>query len=190
MGRITSLASQYLHFVSSLPAEAADDLTNVLSTPPAADQYQELKTAILSSRTLSEHSRMKQLVTAEELGDRRRSKMLRQTRQLLRDQGLESDKPILRELFLQRLPQSIVPVPASMGNLSLQRLADMADRVIEYFTLAISAVSTPPSGGTETSTSSELADPLTRTEEAIAALPFSSGRSRQITRRSSGTRSA
>lgn len=82
--RITSPASLYLQVVSSLRAEVADDLVDTFFTPPATDQYQKLKTAILSHRTPSEHNHLKQLVTVEELGNRRPLEMLRQMGQLLR----------------------------------------------------------------------------------------------------------
>lgn len=98
--RITSPASQYLNVASSLLAEVADSVVDILSTPPATKQYQKLNTAILSRRSPSEHSRLKQLVTAEESVDRRPTEMLRQMRKLLGDQGPESDNPLLREIFL------------------------------------------------------------------------------------------
>lgn len=66
MRRITGPASQYLYVMLALPDEVVDDLVEIFSTFPAADQYQRLKTAIISRRTPSEHSRRKRLLTPEE----------------------------------------------------------------------------------------------------------------------------
>lgn len=75
--------------------------------------------------------------------------------QLLSDQRPEPDSLLLRETFLQHLPQSIVPELTSSDTLFVGRLVDMTDRVIEYSCLAVSPVSTPSlSARPQTSTSS------------------------------------
>lgn len=65
----------------------------------------------------------------------------------------------------------------------------MADRVVEYSSLAVPAVSTlVPSAGAETSMSSGLENRLTHIEEAASALRFSSGQSCKHNWQSSHTR--
>ena len=65
--------------------------------------------------------------------------------QLLGDSaGPETDSSFLRELFLQRLPGSVRMVLASTGNaMSLEALAQMADKIVEVATPMISAINAP-----------------------------------------------
>ncbi|KAH6924306.1 hypothetical protein HPB50_014854 [Hyalomma asiaticum] len=68
-------------------------------------------------------------------------------RQLLGDSMQESESPLLRELFLQRLPQNLLPVLAAAGDMPLEKLAELADRIAEYSrtdpTVAAAAAMTP-----------------------------------------------
>ncbi|CAN7943356.1 unnamed protein product [Ixodes hexagonus] len=82
---ITSQITKYLHVVSALPAEVADELEDILAATPTANQYDHLKAAILARKTASERSRLQSLLNMEELGDQRPSQLLRRMRQLLGD---------------------------------------------------------------------------------------------------------
>ena len=68
--------------------------------------------------------------------------------QLLGDlAGPEPDSSFLRELFLQRLPGSVRMVLASTGNaMSLESLAQMADKIVEVAMPTISAINFIRSG--------------------------------------------
>ncbi|KAH6923674.1 hypothetical protein HPB50_004769 [Hyalomma asiaticum] len=66
---------------------------------------------------------------SEKLGDRRLSQLLNSMRQLLRSSDVGSNGKLFRELFLQCLPQSTRLVLAAAGELTLDRLAQLADRV-------------------------------------------------------------
>lgn len=130
--RITSQRVKYLHVVSTLPSEVADEFDDVLSVPHPSEPYEHFKTIVLTRKTVSERSRLQQLLNAEELGDRRPSQMLHRMRQLLGDGTQDSKSPLLRELFFQRLPQNLVPVLAAAGEMPLEKLAELADRIYDY----------------------------------------------------------
>lgn len=138
--RITTQESRYYHVVSALPPEVADELDDVLALPPPENAYDHIKEIILARKTASEASRIQQLLTTEELGDRRPSQLLHRMRQLLGERAPDQSLPILRELFLQRLPQGIRMTLAPATDLPLDRLAEMADRVAEYAAPTLSSV--------------------------------------------------
>ncbi|KAM7281270.1 hypothetical protein ISCGN_006365, partial [Ixodes scapularis] len=121
---ITSQATKYLHVVSSLPAEVADELEDIFAALPTSNQYNNLKAAILARKTASERSRVQHLLNMEELGDQRPSQLLRRMRQLLGDATSDADTSLLHELFLQRLPNDMVVVLAAAEDMPLERLAD------------------------------------------------------------------
>ncbi|XP_064462642.1 uncharacterized protein K02A2.6-like [Ornithodoros turicata] len=80
-----------------------------------------------------------QLLSQEELG--RPSQLLRRMRQLLGDNSASLDDTILRERFLQRLPQNVEMVLATAADMSLDQLATLADAVVEVASPTLSAVS-------------------------------------------------
>ncbi|KAH8009920.1 hypothetical protein HPB51_022480 [Rhipicephalus microplus] len=81
--QITSQQTRYWNLVSCLPPDVADDLADILASPHPSRPYDTLKVAIISRKSESEHSRLQQLITATELGDRRPSQLLRRMHQLL-----------------------------------------------------------------------------------------------------------
>ncbi|KAH8022158.1 hypothetical protein HPB51_022291 [Rhipicephalus microplus] len=126
-------------------SDVADDLADILASPHPSHPYDTLKTAINSRKSQSEHSRLQQLITATELGDRRPSQLLRHMRELLGGPSAPQEEKLLRELFLQRIPQSIVPVLVAAGDVPVDTLAEMADRVADYSRAhSLNAVTTPP----------------------------------------------
>ena len=64
--------------------------------------------------------------------------------QLLGDSvGLKPDSRFLCKLFLQRLPYHVGMVLAAAGDMSLEALAQLADKVMEVATYTILAVHVP-----------------------------------------------
>ncbi|XP_075557183.1 uncharacterized protein LOC142589566 [Dermacentor variabilis] len=76
----------------------------------------------------SELTRLQQLLTDEELRDRRPSLLLRRMRQLLGERDVPTHSALLRELFLRRLSEPIRLVVAAAGDGILDRLAELADQ--------------------------------------------------------------
>lgn len=172
--RISSQSSRYLHVVSCLPSEIADELSDVLARPPEENPYDHLKETILNRKTETERSRLQQLLTAEELGDRRPSQLLRRMRQLLGDcSAEEANSSLLREMFLQRLPQNLLMVLAAADDMSLDRLAELADRVAAYTTPSLGHIAATSSGHDTPASTSRLEERLGRIETALAALSIS-----------------
>ncbi|KAH8025862.1 hypothetical protein HPB51_013461 [Rhipicephalus microplus] len=142
--KITSQQTRHWHLVSCLPPDVADDLADILASPHPSHPYDTLKAAIISRKSESEHSRLQQLITATELGDRHPSQLLRRMRQLLGGPSTPQEEKLLRELFLQHLPQSMVPVLVA-ADVPLDTLAEMADQVADYSRAhSLNAVTTPP----------------------------------------------
>ncbi|XP_064468689.1 uncharacterized protein LOC135382952 [Ornithodoros turicata] len=128
---ITSQLAKFRHVVSVLPQEVAAQLIDVLTAPPAANPYDALKAALLERTTASERKRFQELLSAEDLGDRRPTELLRHMQNLLGERAVTFDASFLKQLFLQRLPPTVQMILTSASTLSLPELALLADKVME-----------------------------------------------------------
>ncbi|CAN7991375.1 unnamed protein product [Ixodes hexagonus] len=61
-------------------------------------------------------------------------------RHLLEEKASTVDDSLLRQLFLQRLPTNVCMVPAAAGDMTLDDLAALADRVVEVASPSISPI--------------------------------------------------
>ncbi|KAG0419489.1 hypothetical protein HPB47_004068 [Ixodes persulcatus] len=135
----------------------------VMNRADGSHAYDQLKAAILLRKSESTTSRLQRLLTTEELGDQRPSQLLHRMRQLLGEQASDVNNSILRELLLQRLPQGIRMVLAPANDTSLDRLAEMADRVAEYAVPMVAEFTEPQSSTTATQELQAKVDQLTAT---------------------------
>ncbi|XP_064479967.1 uncharacterized protein LOC135393482 [Ornithodoros turicata] len=135
------------HLISALTPSAATEVYDILASPSPSTPYHQLKQALLQRTTLSSRSRLQQLLSTEELGDRRPSQLLRRMRQLLGDQSASVDDALLRDLFLQRLLQNVQIVKATAADMTLDQLDTLGDAVMEVANTAVAAVfpALPPS---------------------------------------------
>ena len=161
------------HVISSLSPAFATEVRDLLLKPPAEHPYNTLKAELIKRTAASEQRNIQQLISGEELGDRKPTQLLRRMQQLLGDQLATAGETnnFLREHFLQRLPANVRMVLASTDQgMELHRLADMADKVMEVATPSVAAItSTPPIDVPRTSDKSDLKQ-LTEKVSRLASL--------------------
>ena len=123
---IVQSRTRFDHIIAALSPEVATEVRDLIFHPPEENPYQLLKDALIQRTEASEQRRLQQLLTSEELGDRKPSQLLRRMQQLLGDSGPPPDSAFVRQLFLQRLPSSVRMVLASSSStLSLPQLAEL-----------------------------------------------------------------
>ena len=102
-----NVVQQRTHFdyvIAALASEVATEVRDLILNPPADQPYDRLKEALIQRTEASEQRRLQQLLTAEELGDRKPSQLLWHMQQLLGDSGPALDSAIIRQLFLATPP--------------------------------------------------------------------------------------
>ncbi|CAN7981259.1 unnamed protein product, partial [Ixodes pacificus] len=99
---VTTQGRKYHHVVSALSPAAADEVYDVLANPAAATPYDQLKNALLQRTDVSERSRVQQLLSAEDLGDRRPSQLLRRMTQFLGERANNLDDVFLPRAVLAK----------------------------------------------------------------------------------------
>lgn len=139
---ITAEKTKFDYVIASLAPDIATEVRDLILTPPAETPYTTLKRELIKRTGGSNQQKMQKLLQDVELGDRKPSQLLRRMRQLW--SGPANDD-FLRELFLQRLPSNVrMTLVPSGDELTLEKLADMADRILELATPTIGAVHTLP----------------------------------------------
>ena len=125
--QITRETTKFAHVVSSLSHDFAHEVRDTLLNPPQENPYTTLKQELVSRLCASHQKRLWQLLTEEQLSDRKPSQFLRHLQQL------QGDTPVdgLQELFLQRLPSHVCLVLATATDLSIDQQARLADNLME-----------------------------------------------------------
>ena len=144
---VTAQKTRFDYVIASLSPEFATEVRDVILKPPTDHAYDMLKTQLIKRTAASEQRKLQQLFSREELGDRKPTQLLRRMQQLVGDKlGTTDNDSFLRELFLQRLPPNVRMILASSdSSLSLDKLAELADKVAEVALPTVATViETPP----------------------------------------------
>lgn len=185
LGKITADISKYNYVVATLPQDIAESVSDILEKPPRTDLYDNLKKNLIERHTLSLETRIKKLVSDEEMGDKRPSEYFRTLQRLAGNCGTVGDE-LLKKLWLSRLPQtvSVALIPQKDGELTdLLKLADQVWEAIK--TANISAVQSQSSS----SNHNELRSEINELKLMIEKISFDRSRSRDRSRNSSRSNS-
>lgn len=183
---ITSDTTMYCHLLSQIDSKLATEVEDIVTNPPKDGKYQLLKETIIKRVSVSKEQRVRQLLSIEELGDKKPSQFLRHLRSLAGT--LLTDDNLLRELWLRRLPSHVQAILAAQAELGLDKVSELADNILEVSVTtanlcAISGGSTPL--GAPQVTLSSLFNRLEDLSKQVAAL--SSGRSQRPSRNRSSS---
>jgi hypothetical protein len=140
---ITSEDAKFHYIVAQLDTRYAAEVEDVITSPPVVGKYQTLKAKLIQRLSISEEQRVRKLISDEDLGDRKPSQFLRHLRTLAGSSPLQ--EKLLRQLWVRRLPQQVQVILTTQLDLPLDKLADLADRILEVqpsASPAVSAVST------------------------------------------------
>ena len=89
---IMTQKTRFDYVVSSLSPEFAMKVRDLLLKSPTTDPYDTLKVHLVKCTATSEQRKLQQLISGEELGDRKPTQLLRRMQQLLGDKlGTSAD---------------------------------------------------------------------------------------------------
>ncbi|XP_028171296.1 uncharacterized protein LOC114360711 [Ostrinia furnacalis] len=106
-------STKFFQVIRELDQRTASEVRDVITNPPATGKYEKLKHELINRLSVSHEHRMRQLLTHEELGDRKPSQFLRHLRALAGD-GVNDD--FLRSLWSGRLPTHIQVMVAILAD--------------------------------------------------------------------------
>lgn len=129
---ISADSTKFALVVSQLDHQYAGEVQDIITSPPAANCYDRLKTELIRRVSTSQEERIRQVLTQEEIGDRKPSQFLRHLRSKV-DAGTVPDN-LLRTIWSNRLPPSVKAIIASQTDMPLDAVAELADKIQEAVT--------------------------------------------------------
>lgn len=188
---ITESATKYNYVVAHLPPDIASLVRDLLLKPDPTDPYTQLKTELISRSGESSTQEIRQLLSGEELGNRKPSELLRNMKR--RAESLSVPDKLMLELFLQRLPTSVQSILASVSDLTLDKAADISDRILEVTAVpvqsfAVSQAITPSSEERILSEIEKLNKRIDKLQVSRGRSPFRNFRNKSRERSRSKTR--
>lgn len=128
IGGITVDATKYGHLIAALDPDTVKCVRDKILTPPAKNKYTALKSNIIERLSDSAKIKLDRLLSGLQLGDKKPSQLLREMEALSVDQITE---PVLRNLWLHRLPTHSQEILSCMEDASLDKLSKAADKILE-----------------------------------------------------------
>ena len=121
---ITQDQTRYDYVVSALDFKTAEEVQDVLVSPPEVEKYTTLKKALIKAFGKSQAERDSELLNLNGLGDRKPTALLRKINALNAD-----PQTLKRALFLSTFPADVQSILAGQDFSDIEKLAEAADRV-------------------------------------------------------------
>ncbi|XP_073958570.1 uncharacterized protein [Choristoneura fumiferana] len=161
--------TKYGYVLSMLDTKTATLVEGIISNPPATNRYENLKGELIKKLSISREQQVRQLLSGEELGDRKASIFLQHLRSLAGT--AMTDESILRELWMRRLPKEVQRILLAQKDLELDKVAEIADAIMEATPSPppnVFAASTASSSPSELTSLMKCIETLTRKVEALS----------------------
>lgn len=143
---VKSDRARYHLVIASLPQDVIETILDILKAPPQQEKYLNLKTVIIERLTISEEKRLEQLISSEQMGDKKPSEFYRFLKKLAGNSGTVSDV-LLTKLWLRRLPAVVNVALISLEDRNITELSAIADRIFEASRQCVSVVNSTESSG-------------------------------------------
>ncbi|XP_031337258.1 uncharacterized protein LOC116166447 [Photinus pyralis] len=136
--KIRSDITRFFTVVAALDCNVLQQVSDVVANLPSTDKYETIKKKLIAAYSDSQDHQLRKLLNEIELGDHKPSQLLRQMRSLA-DKRINED--VLKTLWVQRLPQNVQLILSASEGVTLDKMADVADKLVEiYASGSISAV--------------------------------------------------
>lgn len=128
---ITVEKTKYDHVLQSLPMEVAATIFDFISSSETSQTpYTDLKKILISRNTMSESKRIEQLLSFEQMGDKKPSQFYLRLKTLAGQSELVNEH-LIKELWFRRLPSLVSALVKSSGKTEMKDILEVADNVFE-----------------------------------------------------------
>jgi hypothetical protein len=141
LASVTSEKTRFNYLIFHLEYRHAAEVEDLIISPPANEPYSTLKTELVRHLSASRDQNVRQLLTHEEIRNRKPSQFLRHLKSLAPDLS----DALLRSLWSSRLPTHIQTILAGQAEGKLDAASQLADRIAEVAPLpTIASVAQAP----------------------------------------------
>ena len=181
LAAITRQRTKFNYVVAQLNQQQASEVEDIIIAPPEQEPYDRLKAELIRRLSMSREQRVRQLLSHEEMGDRKPSQFLRHLKSLAPDVPTD----FLRTVWASRLPPHVQAILAGQTDGNLESAAQLADKICEVTTQPTTASVSPAVPDLMTALM-ERVEELTR---QVAALQTAATRTRSTSREHGRSRS-
>lgn len=128
VSQVTNESEKYTCVANALDPKVAVEVRDMIVAIPQTEPYTKLKEQIIKRLSASQEEKTRRLLESEEMGDRKPSQFLRHLQTLA---GNTVPDTMLRTLWIHRLPNNVQAILAAQQELSLEKLAELADSIID-----------------------------------------------------------
>lgn len=178
---ITSDETRFKYVIQFAEPEILPHVISIARNPPATNKYEAVKERILAAFAESAESKLRRLFQGKNLEGKRPSHYLQDLRNTGGEQVTDA---MLRSLLLEQLPENIRMVLAISNEADVDKLAKMADLMIEMQQLP--CISTVQKAPTENDVLEQILSRIDRLE--ITTRNRSRSKQRSTRRQRSGSR--
>jgi len=127
LAAITRQRTKFIYVVSQFTQKQAAEVEEIVTSPPKQEPYDRLKAELVHRLSTSREQRVRQLLSHEEMGDRKPSQFLRHLKSL----GPDVPDNFLRTIWASRLPPHVQAILAGQTEVSLDSASHLADRICD-----------------------------------------------------------
>lgn len=182
--RITTSKRKFEDTIAKLDYDVLKQVSDLVRTP--SDQpYEELRKRLIAVYSQSENERITKLLEEKQLGDQKPSHLLREMQILA---GTSITNELLKNLWLRGLPQRMRDILIALDQNDLDKLANVADRLLETYgntSTTVYQVSKP----SHVSSEIKLTEMVQKLTAEVEALRLQRSRDRSFSRNRSTSRS-
>lgn len=179
--KITSSRIKFQIVVANLEFEILTQVSDLVKNPPQ-EPYEALKDRLVSTYAESENQRIKRLLEDRRLADGERpSHFLNELKRLA---GCSISSDLLRTIWSKALPERMQATLAVTTETSVDKLAEIADRIAEVYEPSISQVNS------HTTTSHSAPTSISQLEEMIRKMSLQISELQTQMARGRGSRSS
>lgn len=183
LNRITRDETKFCLLAGKLDPEIAAQIPEAIVNPPDGMKYENLKTTLIMRYGQSRPEKIKQVISYDELGDRKPSHMLAEMKHVA---GSLVSEELLKVFWLQRLPSRLQSMVASFME-PLEDMAKRADHIVSSGIFNQSEIIMQPCASSSTTSSSSASTTkceIAELRKEIEALRFDHRRGRSPARKS------
>lgn len=174
--KVTSSRIKFQTLIANLDFEILKQVSDLVKTPPE-EPYEALKNRLISTYAESENLRIRRLLEDRRLTDGERPSQFLHELKRLAGSSVSSD--LLRNMWLKALPERMQATLAVTAETSVDKLAEIADRIAEVYEPSVSQVTSQPTLPQSSSSVSHLEEAMQKLVLEINELKTQTERGRR-----------